>query len=94
MTVVILEDAATDIETGRGFYESREQGVGDYFVQCLLSDLESLVLYAGTHGRHFEFPGCCRSVFRLEFTTKLRTARPWSMPFSTCGEIRSGSGQN
>jgi len=28
MTVVILEDAAQDIESGRQFYESREPGIG------------------------------------------------------------------
>jgi hypothetical protein len=44
MTVLILEDAAADLEAGRRFYESREQGVGDYFVESLLSDVESLVL--------------------------------------------------
>ena len=55
MTVLILEDAAGDLEAGRRFYESREQGVGDYFVESLLSDVESLVLYAGIHRRHFGF---------------------------------------
>ena len=30
MTVVILEDAAEDIEAGRNFYESREAGIGEY----------------------------------------------------------------
>lgn len=55
MTVVVLEDAAADLEAGRRFYESREQGVGDYFMESLLSDLESLVLYAGIHCRHFGF---------------------------------------
>jgi hypothetical protein len=55
MTVVVLEDAAADLEAGRRFYESREQGVGDYFMESLLSDLESLVLYAGIHRRHFGF---------------------------------------
>ena len=29
MTVVVLEDAAEDMESGRRFYESREPGVGD-----------------------------------------------------------------
>jgi hypothetical protein len=53
MTVVVLEDAAADLEAGRRFYESREPGVGDYFVESRLSDLDSLVLYAGIHGRHF-----------------------------------------
>jgi hypothetical protein len=31
MTVLVLEDAAADLEAGRRFYESREQGVGEYF---------------------------------------------------------------
>jgi hypothetical protein len=55
MTVVVFEDAAADLEAGRRFYESRESGVGDYFEESLLSDLDSLVLYAGVHSRHFGF---------------------------------------
>jgi hypothetical protein len=34
MNVVVLEDAAADLEAGRTFYERREVGVGDYFVVC------------------------------------------------------------
>jgi len=49
MNVVILEDAAEDIEKGRDFYERRQEGIGAYFVQCILSDLQSLALYAGLH---------------------------------------------
>jgi len=56
MTVVILEDAAEDMEAGRDFYESREPGVGDYFIDSILSDLDSLVLYAGIHALQFGFP--------------------------------------
>jgi len=55
MTVVILEDAAEDIELGEQFYESREPGIGDYFIRSILSDLGSLVLYAGIHSVHFGF---------------------------------------
>jgi hypothetical protein len=55
MMVVVLEDAAEDIESGRRFYESCEAGVGDYFVESILSDLESLVLYAGIHPTYFGF---------------------------------------
>ena len=54
-TVVIIEDAAEDIENGRLFYESREPGIGDYFVVSILSDLESLTLFAGVHLRQFGF---------------------------------------
>ena len=53
MTVVVLEDAAVDLDEGRRFYESREAGVGNYFIESLFSDLESLVLYAGIHRRTF-----------------------------------------
>ena len=53
MTVLVIEEAAADLEAGRRFYESREPGVGGYFIESLLSDLESLVLYAGIHRRHF-----------------------------------------
>jgi len=55
MTVVILEDAAADIESGRRFYDDCEPGVGDYFVESILSDLSSLVLFAGVHSVCFGF---------------------------------------
>jgi hypothetical protein len=55
MTVVVLEDAAEDMESGRRFYESREPGVGDYFVESIFSDLSSLALYSGIHPVHFGF---------------------------------------
>jgi hypothetical protein len=55
MTVVILEDAAEDIESGKRFYESSEPGIGDYFVESIQSDLHSLVLYAGIHPLKFGF---------------------------------------
>ncbi len=55
MIVVVLEDAAQDMESGRRFYESREAGIGDYFVESILSDLDSLVLYAGIHPIHCGF---------------------------------------
>jgi len=55
MTVIVLEDAAEDMESGKRFYESRESGIGDYFVESILSDLDSLVLYAGIHPLNFGF---------------------------------------
>src|ERR1044072_8708605 len=55
MTVVILEDAAEDLESGAQVYESRATGVGDYFLDSILSDLDSLVLFAGVHPIYFGF---------------------------------------
>jgi hypothetical protein len=57
MTVVILEDAAEDLESGAQFYESCATGVGDYFLDSILSDLDSLVLFAGVHPIYFDFSG-------------------------------------
>jgi hypothetical protein len=51
--VLILNDAVKDLEEGRAFYEMIENRVGDYFWDCLLSDIESLILYAGIHTKQF-----------------------------------------
>jgi hypothetical protein len=55
MTVVVLEDAADDIETGRNFYDSCERGVGTYFVDSIFGDLERLANLGGIHPLHFGF---------------------------------------
>ena len=36
---------------GKGFYDSKEPGVGDYFFDSLPADMESLFIYAGVHIR-------------------------------------------
>jgi hypothetical protein len=64
MTIVILEDAEEDLESGAQFYESCATGVGDYFLDSILSDLDSLVLFAGVHPSTLDFFECCRSVSR------------------------------
>jgi len=55
ISVVVLEDAAADIELGRRFYELCEIGIGDYFVDSIFSDLERLGDVAGIHPFHFGF---------------------------------------
>ena len=47
--IQILSEAETDLEDGRTFYEIQEQGIGDYFWDSLISDIESLVIHAGVH---------------------------------------------
>lgn len=51
--VTILADAAEDIEAARDFYEGQEPGVGEYCVDSLLADIESLGLFSGIHPLHF-----------------------------------------
>ena len=55
MTPEILPAALKDLEWGRDFYDGRELGIGDYFVQRALSDIESLRLYAGIHNKRYGY---------------------------------------
>lgn len=54
-TVVVLAEAAEDIEQARGFYDDQEPGIGDYCADSLLADIESLTLHHGIHPRHHGF---------------------------------------
>lgn len=45
--VYILKEAVADLEEGRAFYDRQESGVGDYFWDCLIADIESLIIPAG-----------------------------------------------
>ena len=51
--VEILEQVKDDLVTGRLFYNSIENGIGDYFFDSLISDIESLRLYAGIHNKQW-----------------------------------------
>jgi len=53
--IQILSEAETDLEEGRFFYESQEQGIGEYFWGSLLSDIESLIIYAGVHSKVYGY---------------------------------------
>jgi hypothetical protein len=54
-TVVVLVEAAEDIEQARDFYDEQEPGIGDYCADSLVTDIESLALYHGIHSRYFGF---------------------------------------
>ncbi|NJS37010.1 MAG: type II toxin-antitoxin system RelE/ParE family toxin [Brachymonas sp.] len=47
--VRIAPSAEGDLLDAYQFYERQESGVGDYFLLCLASDIESLGIYAGIH---------------------------------------------
>ncbi|MFO7847845.1 MAG: hypothetical protein R6V27_14860 [Balneolaceae bacterium] len=54
-TVIILEEAARDLEEAFDFYEMQEQGAGEYFATNLLADIEKLCVTAGIHPTEFGF---------------------------------------
>ena len=54
-SVFLHEAALSDLEEGKAFYEGLETGVGSYFRDSLIADLESLKFFAGIHAKHFGF---------------------------------------
>jgi len=44
-----------DLEKGRDFYEEREEGLGEYFMDSLFSDIDSLALFGGTHSMRWGY---------------------------------------
>ena len=55
MKIRILPFAYNDLAHGRDFYEQQGEGLGSYFLDTLLSDIDSLVLYARIHRKVFDF---------------------------------------
>lgn len=53
--VVVSKEAVEDLEEGRIFYERRQPGIGDYFWDSLLSDMDSLSIFAGVHAKQYGF---------------------------------------
>jgi plasmid stabilization system protein ParE len=45
----ILPSALADLDRSRAFYARQSKGVGEYFLDSLFSDIDSLELYAGVH---------------------------------------------
>ena len=54
MKLRISEEAEQDLSEGARFYEARSPGLGEYFLDTLFADVESLRLYAGIHSKHFD----------------------------------------
>ena len=54
MKIRISTSANQDLIDGYNFYEKQLEGLGDYFLDTLFSDIDSLQLYAGIHSIHFK----------------------------------------
>lgn len=53
--ILLLKEAVADLESGRRFYDQQEDGVGGYFWDSLMADIESLVIQAGIHRKECGF---------------------------------------
>lgn len=49
MNLRILSAARQDLLGGFRFYEAQQPGLGNYFLDSLFADIDSLQLYAGIH---------------------------------------------
>jgi hypothetical protein len=76
MKIRILPEAEHDLEIGADFYESQRERLGRYFNDCLLTDIDSLSLYAGVHERQFGLHRCMSKRFPFAIYTELTTT--WS----------------
>ncbi|OHB76087.1 MAG: hypothetical protein A2Z25_08960 [Planctomycetes bacterium RBG_16_55_9] len=55
MQVQILDEAEQDLLEGAQFYENQIAGLGQYFLDSLFSDIDSLQIYGGIHSVHFGY---------------------------------------
>ncbi len=53
--IIILEEAAEEIEQARDFYDAQQQGIGDYFTESITADILDLRELSGVHTQHFGF---------------------------------------
>jgi len=54
MKIRILPAANEDLINGYHFYEQQQTGIGDYFLDSLFSDIDSLLIYQGIHPNCFD----------------------------------------
>ncbi len=53
--VYILKESVDDLNEGEAFYDLQELGVGAYFWDCIIADIDSLIIYAGIHRKKLGF---------------------------------------
>ena len=75
MKIRLLPQAEVDLEVGADFYESQRSGLGTYFTECLVSDIESLTLYGGVHEQYRGFFRCLSK--RFPFSIYYKTSEDW-----------------
>src|SRR5574344_149333 len=51
--IIALEEVTLDLKTAEEFYERQSIGLGGYFKDSIISDIESLWLYGGIHSKVF-----------------------------------------
>jgi len=77
MRIEILAKAKEDLLDGYHFYERQSPGLGNYFLDTLYSDIDSLLIYAGIHqivyGKHRSLSN--RFPYAIYYTVEQQTIR-------------------
>jgi plasmid stabilization system protein ParE len=55
MILRISDRASRDLDDGWTYYDDKEAGLGEYFFNSVVSDIESLHITAGVHRRVFGY---------------------------------------
>ena len=55
MKLRILPSALSDLSRGKRFYSRLDQGLGEYFLNSLFGDIDSLEHHAGSHRKVFGY---------------------------------------
>ena len=81
MKIEILYEAEKDIVNGISFYESQKENLGNYFLDSIFSDIESLHIYAGIHTQIAGFIDFYQKDSHFLYTIKLKIKQSISMQF-------------
>jgi plasmid stabilization system protein ParE len=54
MKIALSATAEQDLLDGFLFYEQQQENLGEYFLDSLFADIDSLTLFAGVHTKPFE----------------------------------------
>lgn len=81
MRIEVLTQAKEDLFDGYLFYERQQAGIGDYFLDSLSADIESLLLHHGYHRQFFGFHRMIARVFPFFIYYPFQAIRFMSMPW-------------
>jgi plasmid stabilization system protein ParE len=81
MNVEILGEAEQDLLDGFRFYEAQGVALGDYFLDSIFSDIDSLQLYAGIHAKYFGYHRLLsrRFPFAIYYRVARKTVRVYAV---------------
>jgi hypothetical protein len=90
--IQILDEAQEDLIQGFRFYEGREPGLGTYFLDCLFSDIDSLLIQQEFMQLSIPIIVAYPNVSLLRFITVSRGSLFEFTPYSIAAETPLGSG--